>query len=180
MRAGGRCVAAWAEGMPAQMLHRATDSVCHSQRATAVWRILRSKCGVLSIGSRAEEAGAGITGRMRALRWAGRGVRVQCASSAEGKASAAWRTWPFSEWRSFKNGNQLREDTRVFVRLLRRALCTEQTASIWPSRKLPRTGLAAMRRVTLFRTHSYYTGPTLDRVLTPPSYMQNTYSTYSE
>ena len=122
------------QGVPAQMLHRATDSGSHAQRATAVWRILRSKCGVLSIGSRAEEAGAGITGRMRALRWAGRGVRVQCASSAEGKASAAWRTWPFSEWRSFKNGMQLREDTRVFVRVLGRALCTEQTASICTER----------------------------------------------
>ena len=180
MRAGGRCVAAWAEGMPAQMLHRATDSVCHSQRATAVWRILRSKCGVLSIGSRAEEAGAS---QDACVHFDGRDAACACnaqAASAEGKASAAWRTWPFSEWRSFKNGNQLREDTRVFVRVLGRALCTEQTASIWPSRKLPRTGLAAMRRVTLFRTHSYYTGPTLDRFRTPPPYMQNTYSTYSK
>ena len=49
---------------------------------------------------------------------------------------------------------ELREDTRPFCR---RALCGEQTASISPSRKLPRTGLAAMHRVTLMRTRSYFT-----------------------
>ena len=44
--------------------------------------------------------------------------------------------------------------TRPFCR---RASCGEQTASISPSRKLPRTGLAAMHRVTLMRTRSYFT-----------------------
>ena len=44
--------------------------------------------------------------------------------------------------------------------ILSGAFCAEQTASIWPSRKLPRTGLAAVHRVTLLRTSSYYTEPT--------------------
>ena len=85
---------------------------------------------------------------------AGRACNAQAARKGELLPHGA--PWHF-EWRSFKKGTQSSGRKRGIVG---RAFCAEQTASIWPSRKLPRTGLAAVHRVTLLRTSSYYTEPT--------------------
>ena len=85
---------------------------------------------------------------------AGRACNAQAARKGELLPHGA--PWHF-EWRSFKKGTQSSGRKRA---ILGGAFCAEQTASIWPSRKLPRTGLAAVHRVTLLRTSSYYTEPT--------------------